>query len=158
QPRGGDTADQPARTPFVAAGVSPRASGAATHIHVPGARAAASPRRRARATTGRVVGRCGRRPIPARADGDGASPTPVATGCRLSGGGMSTQAISDGGSRIRTVPQRVVAVTPALPHRRNAELLLLGFAAVITTVALIIVAVNQEQVIRWDLAQYSVAY
>jgi len=59
---------------------------------------------------------------------------------------------------MTTQPQPVVAVTPALPNRRNAELLLLGFAAVITTVALLIVEVNQEQGIRWDLAQYSIAY
>ncbi len=59
---------------------------------------------------------------------------------------------------MTTQPQPVVAVTPALPHRRNAELLLLGFAAVTTTVALLIVEANQEQGIRWDLAQYSIAY
>ena len=59
---------------------------------------------------------------------------------------------------MTTQPQPVVAVKPALPNRRNAELLLLGFAAVITTVALLIVEVNQQQGIRWDLAQYSIAY
>ncbi|HZA11791.1 FtsW/RodA/SpoVE family cell cycle protein [Mycobacterium sp.] len=59
---------------------------------------------------------------------------------------------------MSTQPQPVVAVTPPLPNRRNAELLLLGFAAVITTVALIIVEANQEQGVRWDLAQYTVAY
>jgi cell division protein FtsW len=37
-------------------------------------------------------------------------------------------------------------------------LLLLGFAAVITTVALLLVEANQEQGLRWDLAQYAVAY
>ena len=59
---------------------------------------------------------------------------------------------------MTTQPQPVVAVTPPLPNRRNVELLLLGFAAVITTVALLIVEANQEQGIRWDLAQYVVAY
>ena len=47
---------------------------------------------------------------------------------------------------------------PPLPNRRNAELFLLGFAAVITTVALLLVEANQEQGLRWDLAQYTVAY
>ncbi|MBV8929055.1 MAG: FtsW/RodA/SpoVE family cell cycle protein [Mycobacteriaceae bacterium] len=59
---------------------------------------------------------------------------------------------------MSTAPQTVVAVTPPLRNRRNAELLLLAFAAVITTVALLIVEANQEQGIRWDLAQYTVAY
>jgi cell division protein FtsW len=51
-----------------------------------------------------------------------------------------------------------VTVLPPLPNRRNSELLLLGFAAVITTVALLIVEVNQEQGLRWDLAQYTLGY
>ncbi|MGE2835440.1 FtsW/RodA/SpoVE family cell cycle protein [Mycobacterium sp. SMC-4] len=55
-------------------------------------------------------------------------------------------------------PQSRVAVTPPLPHRRNAELLLLGFAALITTVALLLVEANQEQGLDWDLAQYTIAY
>ena len=59
---------------------------------------------------------------------------------------------------MTTQPQPVVAVTPPLPNRRNAELWLLGFATVITTVALLIVEANQEQGVRWDLAQYMVAY
>jgi len=59
---------------------------------------------------------------------------------------------------MTTQPQPVVAVTPALPNRRNSELLLLGFAAVITAVALLIVEANQEQGIRWDLAQSILAY
>ncbi|AFM14851.1 bacterial cell division membrane protein [Mycolicibacterium chubuense NBB4] len=59
---------------------------------------------------------------------------------------------------MTTQPQSPVAVTPPLPNRRNAELLLLGFAAVITTVALLLVEANQEQGLRWDLAQYTVAY
>ncbi|MGD9622139.1 MAG: FtsW/RodA/SpoVE family cell cycle protein [Mycolicibacterium sp.] len=59
---------------------------------------------------------------------------------------------------MTTQPQAPVAVTPPLPTRRNAELFLLGFAALITTVALLLVAANQEQGLRWDLAQYTVAY
>ena len=45
-----------------------------------------------------------------------------------------------------------------LSNRRNAELFLLGFAALITTVALLIVEANQEQGLNWDLAQYTIAY
>ena len=59
---------------------------------------------------------------------------------------------------MTTQPQAAVAVAPPLPNRRNAELFLLGFAAVITTVALLIVEANQEQGLSWDLAQYTVAY
>ena len=59
---------------------------------------------------------------------------------------------------MTTQPQSPVAVTPPLPNRRNAELFLLGFAAVITTVALLLVEANQEQGLHWDLAQYTVAY
>jgi cell division protein FtsW (lipid II flippase) len=59
---------------------------------------------------------------------------------------------------MSTQPQPLVAVTPPLPNRRNAELVLLAFAALITTVALLIVEANQQQGIRWDLAQYTVAY
>ncbi|KUH85652.1 MULTISPECIES: FtsW/RodA/SpoVE family cell cycle protein [unclassified Mycobacterium] len=59
---------------------------------------------------------------------------------------------------MTTQPQSAVAVTPPLPNRRNAELLLLGFAAVITTLALLLVEANQEKGLHWDLAQYTVAY
>src|ERR1700757_1021113 len=59
---------------------------------------------------------------------------------------------------MTTQPQPVVAVTPALPNRRNSELCLLGFATVLTAGALLIVEANQEQGIRWDLAQSVVAY
>ncbi len=62
------------------------------------------------------------------------------------------------GSVMTTQPQSPVTVTPPLPNRRNAELFLLGFAAVITTVALLLVEANQEQGLHWDLAQYAVAY
>lgn len=57
---------------------------------------------------------------------------------------------------MTTQPQSPVTVTPPLPNRRNAELLLLGFAALITTVALLIVEANQEQGVTWDLAHYMV--
>lgn len=59
---------------------------------------------------------------------------------------------------MTTQPQAAVAVTPPLPNRRNAELFLLGFAALITTLALLIVEANQEQGLSWDLAQYTLAY
>jgi cell division protein FtsW (lipid II flippase) len=59
---------------------------------------------------------------------------------------------------MTTQPQPPVTVMPPLPTRRNAELFLLGFAAVITTVALLLVEANQERGVNWDLAQYIVAY
>ena len=54
--------------------------------------------------------------------------------------------------------QPPVAVTPPLPNRRNAELLLLCFAAVINIAALLIVEANQERELRWDLASYGLAF
>ncbi|HET9875478.1 MAG TPA: FtsW/RodA/SpoVE family cell cycle protein [Mycobacterium sp.] len=59
---------------------------------------------------------------------------------------------------MTTQPQAPIALTPALPDRRNAELLLLCFAAMITVVALLIVEVGQEQGPRWDLAGYAAAF
>lgn len=59
---------------------------------------------------------------------------------------------------MSTAPQAAVTVVPPMPNRRNAELVLLAFAAVITTVALLIVEANQEQGLSWDLLQYAVAY
>jgi cell division protein FtsW (lipid II flippase) len=59
---------------------------------------------------------------------------------------------------MTTQPQSPVTVTPSLPNRRNSELLLLAFAGVITTVALLIVEANQERGVTWDLAQYTVAF
>ncbi|WP_396915647.1 FtsW/RodA/SpoVE family cell cycle protein [Mycolicibacterium sp.] len=59
---------------------------------------------------------------------------------------------------MTTQPQSPVTVMPPLPNRRNAELLLLGFAAFITAVALLIVEANQEQGLTWDLARYIVGY
>jgi cell division protein FtsW len=57
---------------------------------------------------------------------------------------------------VTTAPQPPVALTPPpLPNRRNAELLLLGFAAGITTVALLIVEANQEHGLSWDLLSYT---
>ncbi len=59
---------------------------------------------------------------------------------------------------MTTQPQAAVTVVPPMPTRRNAELLLLGFAAVITMVALLLVEANQEQGLSWDLLQYLVGY
>ncbi|OBB71232.1 FtsW/RodA/SpoVE family cell cycle protein [Mycobacterium sp. 852014-52144_SCH5372336] len=59
---------------------------------------------------------------------------------------------------MTTQPQSAVSVAPPLPNRRNAELLLLGFATVITSLALLLVEANQEQGLHWDLARYTVAY
>jgi cell division protein FtsW (lipid II flippase) len=59
---------------------------------------------------------------------------------------------------MSTAPQPAVAVTPPLPTRRNAELLLLCFAAGITAVALLIVETNQEQGLTLDLATYTAAF
>lgn len=59
---------------------------------------------------------------------------------------------------MTTQPQSPVTVMPPLPNRRNAELFLLLFATVITSVALLLVEANQEQGLHWDLAQYAVAY
>jgi cell division protein FtsW (lipid II flippase) len=59
---------------------------------------------------------------------------------------------------MTTQLQAPVAVTPPLPTRRNAELLLLCFAALITVVALLIVEANQERGLRWDLISYGLAF
>jgi cell division protein FtsW len=59
---------------------------------------------------------------------------------------------------MSTQPQAPVTVVPPLPNRRNSELLLLAFAALITTVALLIVEANQEQGLDWDLAQYTLGF
>ncbi|MFC3963796.1 FtsW/RodA/SpoVE family cell cycle protein [Nocardia jiangsuensis] len=50
------------------------------------------------------------------------------------------------------------APAPPPATRRNAELLLLGFAAVITTASLVLVEASQEQSITWDIAKYGLAY
>ena len=59
---------------------------------------------------------------------------------------------------MTTAPQSPVTLMPPLPNRRNAELLLLCFATAITTVALLIVEVNQEQGLSWDLLGYTGSY
>ncbi len=59
---------------------------------------------------------------------------------------------------MTTQPQAPVAVTPPLPNRRNAELLLLCFATVIVAAALVIVQANQERPLHWDLAGYVLAF
>ncbi|RFD27225.1 cell division protein FtsW [Mycobacterium uberis] len=59
---------------------------------------------------------------------------------------------------MTTQLQPAVTMTPPLPTRRNAELLLLGFAAVITVIALAIVEANQEKSLRWDLAGYGLIF
>ena len=82
----------------------------------------------------------------AAAHRDGAASPTAGAGNELPGSVMTTQ------------PQSPVTVMPPLPNRRNSELFLLGFAAVITTVALLLVEANQEQGLHWDLAQYTVAY
>ncbi|MBO0856182.1 MAG: FtsW/RodA/SpoVE family cell cycle protein [Nocardia sp.] len=50
------------------------------------------------------------------------------------------------------------APAPTPSTRRNVELLLLGFAVVVTTVALVLVEASQDQEITWDLAKLAVAY
>ncbi|BCI92420.1 hypothetical protein NIIDMKKI_76260 [Mycobacterium kansasii] len=45
-----------------------------------------------------------------------------------------------------------------MPTRRNAELVLLCFAAVITVAALLIVEANQDRSLHWDLASYGLAF
>jgi len=59
---------------------------------------------------------------------------------------------------MTTQLQPPVAVTPPLPTRRNAELLLLCFAALITVAALLIVEANQERGLRWDLISYGLIF
>ncbi len=59
---------------------------------------------------------------------------------------------------MTTQVQPPVAVTPPLPTRRNAELLLLCFAALITLAALLIVEANQERGLRWDLISYGLIF
>jgi cell division protein FtsW (lipid II flippase) len=54
--------------------------------------------------------------------------------------------------------QPPVAVTPPLPTRRNAELLLLCFAALITVAALLIVEANQHRGLRWNLTGYGLIF
>lgn len=60
--------------------------------------------------------------------------------------------------KLGTAPQPPVALTPALPDRRNAELLLLCFATMIIAVAMLIVEAGHEQGLRPDLVGYGVAF
>lgn len=50
------------------------------------------------------------------------------------------------------------APAPPPSTRRNVELLLLSLAALITTVALVLVEASQEQSISWDIAKLGLAY
>src|SRR5271157_5684283 len=59
---------------------------------------------------------------------------------------------------MTTQVQPPVAVTPPLPTRRNAELLLLCFAALITVAALLIVQANQDRALRWNLVSYGLIF
>ena len=59
---------------------------------------------------------------------------------------------------MTTQPQPPVTVTPPLPNRRNAELLLLCFAAVITAAAFAIVQANQERGVSWQLVSYAAGF
>ena len=101
-----------------------------------------------------AVHRCRAAPGPGT-PGDRPARAPAETGHRLPGGGMTDQRAA---THHDTAAPSPVALTPPLPNRRNAELLLLGFATVITAVALLIVEANQEQGLTWDLATYTLAY
>src|SRR5690606_11092563 len=50
------------------------------------------------------------------------------------------------------------APTPPPSTRRNVELLLLGFAAVMVTTALLLVEASKGQSITWDIAKYGAAF
>ncbi|MET9489158.1 FtsW/RodA/SpoVE family cell cycle protein [Nocardia sp. NPDC006630] len=50
------------------------------------------------------------------------------------------------------------APAPPPSTRRNVELLLLGLAAVVTTVSLVLVEASQEQEITWEIAKLGAAY
>lgn len=71
---------------------------------------------------------------------------------------MTDKRSATGEALLTTAPQSPVALIPALPTRRNAELALLCFATLITGVALMIVEANQEQSLSWDLLIYTLAF
>jgi cell division protein FtsW (lipid II flippase) len=59
---------------------------------------------------------------------------------------------------MTTQVQPPVTLAPSLPTRRNSELLLLCFAALITVAALLIVDANQERGLRWGIAGYGLGF
>ncbi|RZK95067.1 FtsW/RodA/SpoVE family cell cycle protein [Rhodococcus sp. WS4] len=50
------------------------------------------------------------------------------------------------------------APAPVQSTRRGTELILIGFAILITTISLVLVEASQEQSITWDIAKYAAAY
>ncbi len=59
---------------------------------------------------------------------------------------------------MTTQLQPPVAVTPPLPTRRTAELLLLCFAALITVAALLVVEANQQRGLHWNVVSYGMVF
>jgi cell division protein FtsW (lipid II flippase) len=59
---------------------------------------------------------------------------------------------------MTTQVQPPVAVTPPLPTRRNAELLLLCLAGLITVAASLIVQANQDRDLHWNLVAYGLIF
>ncbi len=70
---------------------------------------------------------------------------------------MSSNAAA-GGTAFPSPPGGFAPPAPVQSTRRNMELLLLGFAVIITTVSLLLVEASQEQKITLDLAKYALAY
>ncbi|MCV7410411.1 cell division protein FtsW [Mycobacterium florentinum] len=59
---------------------------------------------------------------------------------------------------MTTQVQPPVTLAPSLPTRRNSELLLLCFAALITVAALLIVDANQARGLGWGVASYGLGF
>lgn len=59
---------------------------------------------------------------------------------------------------MTTQVQPPVTLAPSLPTRRNSELLLLCFAALITVAALLIVDANQARGTGWGVASYGLGF
>jgi len=59
---------------------------------------------------------------------------------------------------VSTAPQAPVVLARPLPTRRNGELGLLFYAALITAVALLIVEANQQRALNWDLLSYTLVF